>query len=116
MGTLQRRTRQSVRLHVRFSTDDVESLRAHALELGLPLTATVRTLARIALAGQRDQRLEELEAVTVAALMAAEQCLRLVEQLLPGGAKRSAEMAGSVRLAALERVAQIRAELEESDA
>ena len=69
METLQRRTQQSARLHIRFSIDDIERLRAHGLELGLPLTATVRTLARTALAGHRDQRLEELEAVTVPVLV-----------------------------------------------
>ena len=107
------RSRRRARLQICFSEEDLVRLRAHAGELGLPLTASVRTLTRAALAGQRDQRLDELEAVTVAALMAAEHALRLVELVVPAGARRSAELARAVRVAALERVAQVRRELEE---
>ena len=116
MRTFPPRTLRSVRLQVRFSAEDVERLRAHAADCGLPLTATVRSLTRTALAGQRDLRLEELEAVCVAGLMAAEHALGMVELLVPAGGHRSAELATSVRLSALDRVAQIRRELEEAQA
>ena len=103
------------RLQVRFSEEDRRRLLARSTELGLPLTATVRALTRTALAGGRDERLDDLEAVCVAALMAAEHTLRLVEALFPNASRRSAELAGAIRLGALDRVAEARRDLEEAD-
>lgn len=103
------------RLQVRFSDEDLERLDARAIELGLPLTSTVRTLTRMALAGARDARLDELESVAVAGLMAAEHGLRLLEVLFPNAGQRSAELADATRLCALERVATVRRDLEEAE-
>ena len=114
MGTFDQRTGHTRRLQIRFSDEDVARLATRATELGLPLTATVRSLTRTALAGERDLRVEELEAVCVAAVMAAEQAVQLLELMVPGGTRRSADLADRVRLSALDRVAQIRRELEEA--
>lgn len=92
----------------------MDRLRVHATDLGLPLTAAVRGLALTGLAGRPDGRLDQLEAVAVAALMASEHAVRLLELLLPGGARRSADLASAVRLAALDRIAGVRQDLEES--
>ena len=97
-----------------FSEQDLATVREHASQLGVPVTAAVRVLVRAGLAGRADGRLDQLEAVTVAALMAGEHAVHLVELLLPGGARRSAELAGAVRLSALDRLAAIQQELKES--
>jgi len=107
--------RRASRLQVRFGPEDMERLRAHAHELCLPLAATVRALTRFSLAERRDERMAELESVAVAALMASEQALRLLELVLPAGARRAAQVAEASRLSALERVARVRAELAEAE-
>ena len=114
MRTFQPSSIRPFRLQVRFSEDEVARLQARATELGLPLTATVRSLTLSALAGARDPRLDELEAVGVAALMAGEHAVQLVQLLIPAGARRSADLAAAVHLGALERLAQVRRDLEEA--
>lgn len=106
--------RLPVRLPVRFSAEDLARLRERSAQLNLPLTSTVRALARQALSAERDQRLEELEAVAVAGLMAAEHAVHLLEALFPNAAGRSAQLTETVRVAALERVAAVRRDLEEA--
>ena len=106
----------STRLQVRFSEEDYRRLLARSTELGLPVTTAVRTLTRAALAGGEEPRLDELEAIGVATLMAAEQACQLLQLLIPGGARRAAEVAGATELRALERLAEVRRQLEESRA
>ena len=114
MGTFKPSTRHATRLQVRFTEEEVEAFRSQAQELGIPLTAAVRVLAKAGLAGRPDGRLDQLEAVVVAALMAGEHAVHLLELLLPGGARRSSELAGAVRLSALDRLAAVQQDLKES--
>jgi hypothetical protein len=107
---------RSTRLQVRFSEEDHRRLLARSAELGLPVTTTVRTLTRAALASGQEPRLDELEAIGVAALLAAEQVCGLVQLLIPGGARRAAELAAGTELKALDRLSEVRRQLQESRA
>ena len=89
-------------------------MRQLADERGLPLTSTVRALARTGLAAATDARLDQLEVVALASLMASEQSLRLIESLFPSGAQRSQDLASSARVSALDRIEGIRRDLEEA--
>lgn len=102
------------RVQVRFSEADLRRLRQLAGERDLALTALVRSLTRSAMAGEAATRLDQLEVVSVAALMAAEHCLRLVEAVFPGAARRSDQISKAARLSALERIEEVRGELEEA--
>ena len=89
-------------------------IRQLADERGLPLTSTVRALARTALAAGTEVRLDQLEVVALAALMASEQSLRVIESLFPSAAQRSQELVASARVSALDRIEAVRRDLEEA--
>jgi len=116
MGTLSKPTASAMsrRVQVRFSESDWSSLRDLAEQRGIPLTATVRSLTRTALASSRDERLDQLEVVALAGLMAAEHSLRLLEALFPNGSRRSSDVAAPARLSALDRIEEVRRDLEEA--
>ena len=105
---------------VRWRWDRVRPLRTPvvaSLDLVVEAEATsLAVLRTVAVAFARSLGADEdsVEAVAVAALMAGEHAVRLLELLLPGGARRSADLAGAVRLAALDRIAAVRGDLEEA--
>lgn len=67
--------RLAIRLPIRSSAEDIARLRTRKGTLNLPVTSTVRALTLQALAGERHRRLNELEAVAVAALPAAKHAI-----------------------------------------
>ena len=99
----------SVRLQVRFSADELRQLKLKSASEGGTLSATVRALALRSLAEQS----ADTATYALAAVVAAEHTLRLLQTIVPEGASRSAHVAAEAWTAALERVSLARAELGE---
>ena len=105
---------RSRRVQVRYTEVDWLHLSQMARDRDLPLTSLIRGLTRAAMASDMTARLDQMEVVAVASLMAAEHCLRLVEAVFPGAGRRSDEVGRSARVRALERVDEVRRDLEEA--
>jgi hypothetical protein len=78
----------SSRLLVRFSPQQLDAVRTLAGRSGSSLGAMVRALVKRALETETPLT-DDPGLVALAALVASEQGLRLLETLLPGGAERS---------------------------
>ncbi|HVC07191.1 MAG TPA: hypothetical protein VND98_06390 [Solirubrobacterales bacterium] len=104
---LNRPARGSARVQVRFALDELQQLKERSRAQGATLSATVRSLALASL----DQQGAETAAYALAAVVAAEHVLRLLQTIVPDGASRSARLAAEAWTGGLERVSIARAEL-----
>jgi hypothetical protein len=99
------------RLVVRFPADVFEELTAMAADAGLSRAGLVRHLAELGRQAMARQRTRDVELLALGALLAAEQGLELLQQIVPEGRYRAA-VAREVAVAAAEaRLSQLREQL-----
>jgi hypothetical protein len=105
--------RTSRRYQLRLPSALAGELERYAQSSGLALGAAIRHLVASGLERTQDEERAGTDLLALAALAASEHTLRLLEQFVPQGERRSAELRQAALVAAEARLEELRRQLEE---